>query len=162
MSFAIACSDDSNDGGDNGGDTAATEVMSETPSETMGHEETPGETMAANEVHISETEYAITGLEGAAIESAHAGNVTFEVHNDGTIQHSFYVIKSDLDEANLPLDGTKVDENGTGVDVVDEIETIDAGEADTLSVDLEPGIYVLICNIADHYTQGMHATLDVM
>lgn len=167
MSLAIACS--SNDNNNDNNTPAATE-MNETPSETMAETpnetemagETPGETMAPGEVHISETEYALAGVEGAAIDSAPAGHITFEVHNDGTIQHSFYVIKTDLDEGALPLDGTKVDENATGVEFIEEIEDFDAGTIKTLPVDLEAGHYVLICNIAGHYTQGMHAAFDVM
>jgi uncharacterized cupredoxin-like copper-binding protein len=168
MSLAIACSSDSNDNNKN---TPQATKMNETPSETMADEtpnetemagETPGETMAPGEVHISATEYKLAGVEGAAIDSAPAGHITFEVHNDGTIQHSFYVVKTDLDQASLPLDGTKVDENATGVDFVDEIDDFDAGTIKTLSVDLEAGHYVLICNIAGHYTQGMHAAFDVM
>ncbi len=166
MSLAIACGSDNNDNNDN--NTPGATEMNETPSETHMAGETPGETIAPGGVHISwrvrisETEYALTGLEGAAIARAAAGNVTFEVHNDGTIQHSFYVIKTDLDPAGLPLDGNKIDENATGVDVVDEIDDFDAGTIKTLSVDLEAGHYVLICNIAGHYTQGMHVAFDVM
>jgi uncharacterized cupredoxin-like copper-binding protein len=168
MSLAIACGSDNND---NNNKTPAATQLNETPSETMADEtpnetamagETPGETMAPGEVHISATQYTFTGVEGAAIDSAPAGNITFEVHNDGTIQHSFYVVKTDLDQASLPLDGTKVDENATGVDFVDEIDDFDAGTIKTLSVDLDAGHYVLICNIAGHYTQGMHAAFDVM
>jgi len=151
LSLAIACSDDSNDGGDNGGDATATEVTSETPSETI----------AANEVHISEMEYAIENLDGGDLPSPTAGEVTFEVHNDGEIVHEFVIIKTDLPEASLPVDGTTVDENATGVDVVDEIEEFDAGTTEVLSVGLEAGNYVLICNVATHYDLGMHATLTV-
>jgi len=59
------------------------------------------------------------------------------------------------------VDGTTVDENATGVDVVDEIEEFDAGTTEVLSVGLEAGNYVLICNVATHYDLGMHATLTV-
>lgn len=150
MSLAIACSGDDDDNNDN--NTPVAPQMDETPSETM----------AANEVHVFEKEYEITGEDDAAIMSPTAGEVTFEVHNDGEISHDFVIIKTDLGETALPVDGTKVDENGTGVDVVDKIDTIDAGDAETLSVDLDPGKYVVICNIAGHYTQGMHASFEVM
>ncbi len=155
MSLAVACSDDS----DNGGNATATESLAGTPTEMAG--ETPGETMTEGAIHISEAEYSITGLDGAAIESPAAGHVTFEVHNDGEVEHSFYVFKTDTDEGSLPLSGTKVDEAQAG-DKLGEIETIASGSIETLSVDLTAGKYVLICNVAGHYTEGMHAAFDVM
>ena len=166
MTMAIACGSDNND--NNSDNTPAATQMNETPSETMADQtpsetmtdQTPGETMAANEVHISEKEYQITGLDGGAITSAQAGNVTFEVHNDGTIEHVFYVFKTDTDPANLPLNGNEVDEANAGTDV-GEIEGVPAGSIKMLTIDLQPGKYVLICNRPGHYQQGMHAAFVV-
>ena len=51
------------------------------------------------------------------------------------------------------------------MEVIDEIEDLPVGETQEVTVDLEPGSYVLICNIysADedeaHYTEGMRAAL---
>jgi hypothetical protein len=53
-----------------------------------------------------------------------------------------------------------VDETGEGVTLQDEIEDIEVGDTQTLTVDLAAGSYVLICNIYDkaekeaHYQQG--------
>lgn len=159
MSLAIACSDDENSD-DNGGDATATEARSETPGATMGHDETPGETEAANEVHVALEEYAMSNEMGGNLPTPHAGTVAFEAHNEGTLEHSFLIVKTELAEDQLPLDGTVVDESA--IDIVGQIDSIPAGEADTVSADLEAGTYVLICNIAGHYTQGMHASLTVM
>ena len=156
MSLAIACSDDGDDSG-NGGDATATEGMDETPPGTMSHDDSPG----ANEVHISETEYAIENLDGGELSSPAAGAVTFEVHNNGELVHELVIIKTGLDEAALPVVGDLVDEEGAGIEVIDEVPEFDPGGAEILTVDLEAGSYVLICNVEEHYGEGMHATLTV-
>jgi uncharacterized cupredoxin-like copper-binding protein len=92
-------------------------------------------------------------------ESAPAGSVTFDVMNTGTIDHEFVVFKTDLAADKLPLsaDGSKVDEEGTGVTVVDEIAEFAPAKTESLTVELPAGHYVLICNVPTHYTSGMHA-----
>lgn len=47
------------------------------------------------------------------------------------------------------------------VEVVDEVEDIEAGATTSLAVDLEPGAYVIICNVPGHYDSGMHVALTV-
>ena len=85
-----------------------------------------------------------------------AGTVTFEIRNDGTETHEFLVVKSDLDPKALPLDEDgAVDEKGDGVEFIDERENIKPGGTAQLTVDLQPGAYVLLCNLEDHYSMGM-------
>jgi uncharacterized cupredoxin-like copper-binding protein len=101
--------------------------------------------------------------------SAPAGSVTFEATNDGPDdQHEFVVIKTDLGLTELPTDETgAVDEDGEGIEIVDEIEPFDVGQTETLTVDLETGSYVLICNVFDeeenesHYQEGMRSSFTV-
>jgi hypothetical protein len=51
--------------------------------------------------------------------------------------------------------------------VIDEIEDIPVGETQSVTVDLEAGNYVLICNIFDeteneaHYAEGMRIAFTV-
>jgi uncharacterized cupredoxin-like copper-binding protein len=101
--------------------------------------------------------------------TAPAGEVTFDITNNGPDdQHEFVVIKTDLDFTQLPQnpDGS-VDEESSDLDVVDEVEAIDPGSGDTLTVNLEAGSYALICNIYDkeekeaHYAEGMRAGFTV-
>ena len=95
--------------------------------------------------------------------SVDAGSVTFTIHNDGPSMHEFVVFKSDLKSSELPLDiseGT-VDENGAGLTSVDEQEDIASGTDATLTVTLDAGSFVVICNLPGHYQQGMHASLTV-
>jgi len=97
-------------------------------------------------------------------DSAPAGEVIFTVTNDGPEDiHEFVVIRSDLDPADLPVDENGVvDEAGEGMEVLAEIEDIPVGETQDLSVTLEVGSYVLLCNIYSedeaeaHYQMGMY------
>lgn len=51
--------------------------------------------------------------------------------------------------------------------MVDEVEDIPSGEKQTLTVDLEAGHYVLVCNIVDedeaesHFANGMRTDFEV-
>lgn len=102
--------------------------------------------------------------------SAAAGEITFEVTNDGPDDiHEFVVIKTDLDPAELPVDENgMVLEDGEGIEeIMGEIEDIPIGETHELALTLEAGSYVLLCNIWDdtegeaHYTMGMRTPFTV-
>jgi uncharacterized cupredoxin-like copper-binding protein len=62
-----------------------------------------------------------------------------------------------------------VDEEGEGVELIDEIEDIAVGDTPMLTVSLDAGNYVLICNIVEdegdetivHYQQGMRTAFTV-
>ena len=101
--------------------------------------------------------------------SAAAGDVTFQVSNTGPEDvHEFVVLKTDLDAGALPTDDTgAVVEEGEGIEVIDEIEDIPVGESQDLTVSLEAGKYVLLCNIYSaeeqeaHYEMGMRTNFTV-
>jgi hypothetical protein len=139
--IAAACGSD-----DDGGSTAATGG---------------GSTGEGNEVDVTVQEFAVL----PAVDSAPAGDVTFNVTNTGPEDvHEFVVFKTDLAPDALPTapDGS-VDEEGEGVELIDEIEDIAVGDSPSLTVSLDAGSYVLICNIVEdeedetivHYQQGM-------
>jgi len=98
--------------------------------------------------------------------SAPAGNVTFVAKNEGKEKHELVIVKTDLAPDKLPTkaDGS-VDEEGSGIKVVDEIEEFESGGTEELTVKLDPGKYVLLCNIVEedesHYQKGMHAAFSV-
>jgi uncharacterized cupredoxin-like copper-binding protein len=102
-------------------------------------------------------------------ESVSAGEVTFDVENTGPEDvHEFVVIKTDLAPDALPTDENgAVEEEGEGMEVIDEIEDLPVGETQSLTVDLEAGNYALICNIWDeeeqeaHYAVGMRTAFTV-
>ena len=119
----------------------------------------------ATTVEVTLQEWAV--VLGAA--SAPAGDITFDVTNEGPEDiHEFVVIKTDLEAAELPADADGViDEAGDGMEVIDEIEDLPVGENQSLSITLEAGSYVLLCNIWDegegeaHYQMGMRTAFSV-
>lgn len=141
--LAVACGDD--------------EEKATTATPTEAADETPDEMGA---LHISLTEWSITGEDGADIPSVPAGEVAFETHNDGEVPHELVIIKTDTDPATFPASGGKVDEEAVG-ELIGEVEDFPGGETETGTFGLQPGAYALICNVAGHYEQGMYAQLIV-
>ena len=120
------------------------------------------------------TNVEVTLQEWAVVPSASsvpAGIVSFEVTNDGPDDvHEFVVVRTDLAPSELPTDETgAVLEDGDRMEVIDEIEDLAVGSTETLALDLEPGRYVLICNIVEedageteaHYAMGMRTAFTV-
>ncbi len=94
--------------------------------------------------------------------SASAGELTFDVANDAEQTHEFVIFKTDLAADALPTDDEGlVDEAGEGVELVDEIEDIEGGSTQSLTVTLDAANYVFICNLPGHYAQGMHTSFTV-
>ena len=97
------------------------------------------------------------------IASDHAtvppGRTVFAIRNHASMAHEVKVIKTDLDADKLPIDGAaaKAKEDGK----VGELLNISAGGSRKLVLDLVPGRYLLICNIAGHYQLGMRVSLEV-
>jgi hypothetical protein len=101
-----------------------------------------GETGGGTTVDVTVQELAVLPAE----ESAQAGDVTFAVTNKGPEDtHEFVVFKTNLEPDGLSTasDGS-VDEEGEGVELIDEIEDIAVGDSPTLTVSLDAGSYVLI------------------
>jgi uncharacterized cupredoxin-like copper-binding protein len=96
--------------------------------------------------------------------TAPAGEVTFNIQNIGEETHEFVVVKTDLGFRDLPTaaDGS-VDEEGDGIEPIDEVEDIPSSGTGELTLDLEAGNYVLFCNVVEedkgetesHYQNGM-------
>jgi uncharacterized cupredoxin-like copper-binding protein len=109
-------------------------------------------------VEATEKDFAIA----LSPSEAPAGDVTFDIKNEGPQTHEFVVFKTNLDPADLPTndDGT-VDEEGAGVKHIDEVEDIATCTSESLSVSLAAGNYVIICNLPDHYASGMHTAFTV-
>src|SRR5689334_6048633 len=87
--------------------------------------------------------------------SAPAGMVNFHITNMGTEMHEFVVIKTDLAAESLPTnaDGSYM-EDGPGTEVIDEVEDIAPGTVADLTVDLDAGNYVIICNRVEMEEDG--------
>jgi len=143
-----ACGDDDEDGG-----------ATATPAGT------PAAAGDGTEINVTLQEFSVV-LE---TDSADAGEITFNVENIGPDDvHEFVIVKTELEPDSLPTvaDGS-ADEEGEGQEVIDEIEDIPVGETQSLTVDLDAGAYVLICNIYDeteaeaHYAEGMRTAFTV-
>ncbi len=103
--------------------------------------------------------------------SAPAGKVEFKVNNQGTQDHTFVILKTDLPPEALPTnaDGS-ANWNAEGIQVVQDIEAVPVGKSREITADLGPGRYAIICNIVEtvatgaylaHYKEGMHAGFTV-
>jgi uncharacterized cupredoxin-like copper-binding protein len=102
--------------------------------------------------------------------SVEAGQVTFTADNQGGETHELVVVNAaSADE--LPVDENGAfDEESFGEDnVLGEVEDVESGEQQQLALDLEPGTYVLLCNVTEeedgeiesHFAEGMHTAFDV-
>jgi uncharacterized cupredoxin-like copper-binding protein len=92
-----------------------------------------------------------------------AGSVSFRILNQGPTTHEIIVVRTDRAPDKLPLqrDGLTVDEEAPGIDLLEEVEGLDIDDRETLELRLEPGHYVLYCNLEGHYLGGMYAALTV-
>ena len=115
-------------------------------------------------VKVTEKEWSVL----TDVQRVKSGEVNFEDTNEGKVTHEFVIVKSDVALDELPLDADgKVDEDQ--VETIGEIEDILPGSTHEATFTLEPGKYILICNIAAteadqsvlHYKNGMRTPLVV-
>jgi uncharacterized cupredoxin-like copper-binding protein len=91
-----------------------------------------------------------------------AGEKTFDVRNTGSVKHDFLILATERDADDLPIrKGSVVDTDARGIEVVEHIHTIEAGAEKSVTAELEPGPYLLICNLAGHYSGGMRTEFEV-
>ncbi len=95
-------------------------------------------------------------LDHASVTGPH---VVIGIRNHAAMAHELKVIKTDVAADQLPIDGAaaKAKEDGK----VGELLNIPGGASRKLVVELPPGKYVLICNVAGHYQLGMRVALEV-
>ena len=104
--------------------------------------------------------------------TAPAGDVTFVVKNEGTIDHEMVVLKTATAYNKLPItySGDPPAKVSTGGDKVGEeanvgetgAPDVKPGQSRTFTVkNMEAGTYALVCNIAKHYGLGMRAAFTV-
>lgn len=128
------------------------------PTDTSGTSG-PAEVVTSNKISGSVQEWKIN----VSAQKAEAGEVVFAMANFGSIPHEFLVTKTSYEPGMIPLgENDRFDEADKGITVVDEIPEWSVNDAKVLKVDLEVGMYELLCNIAGHYAAGMHASLEVV
>jgi len=108
-------------------------------------------------VDVTMTDYEML----LSVNPVKAGEITFHIQNDSEITvHEFVVVQTDMLAADLPVgEDLLVDESL--FTPVDEVEDLAAGDSADLTVTLEPGHYILLCNIPGHYKLGMHTDFTV-
>jgi hypothetical protein len=124
-----------------------------------------------DETEESDVQVTLTEWEVAPdAESVAEGAVTFNVGNDGEEEHELVVVRTDFAPDDLPTeDNGSVDEGADGIDVVGETDEIDSGDDDSRVFTLDPGSYVLLCNLVHeedgedevHYQMGMRTAFEV-
>jgi uncharacterized cupredoxin-like copper-binding protein len=90
--------------------------------------------------------------------SVQAGPTTITFKNVGTMVHEVVVLKTDT-----PADKLKVGANhevSESASVGEDSET-KPGKTKSTTIDLQPGKYVLVCNIERHYEKGMYTAFKV-
>jgi uncharacterized cupredoxin-like copper-binding protein len=95
-----------------------------------------------------------------------AGMVQFDVTNIGEFPHELVILSGKYDE--MAQDDTKaviVDQLAPG-QLLDEVETLAPGESGTVTLEMAPGHYSLLCNIAfggsSHVGRGQIVEIDVV
>ena len=131
-----------------------------------------GSSGSSNTVAISMDDQGGTYTMAASPASIAAGSVTFDISNEGLIAHEFKVVKLNeagmgADLANLETEAGLVSETGNMVDGVGTVlgslleADLPADGSDELTLDLEAGEYMLLCNVATHYQLGMWSEFTV-
>lgn len=101
------------------------------------------------------------GIE-ANVVKVKAGKVTFNAANQATNQaHEMLVVKTDQPPDALPYDigAGRLPEDK--IDSLGEVPELEPGKNGNVTLDLPPGKYLLLCNIATHFKSGMVLPLEV-
>ena len=104
----------------------------------------------------------LTEWKVAVASTIKSGKTSYTITNMGTVPHELLVFKTDIAPSAFPTDATgDITEEGAGVELVSDGDNIDPSGSQTRSIDLSPGKYVFVCNIAGHFKQGMFTTVTV-
>ncbi len=131
-----------------------------------------GSSGSSNTVSISMDDQGGTYTMATSPGSVAAGSVTFDISNVGLIAHEFKVVKLNdagmaADLANLPTEAGLISETGNMVDGVGTVlgslleADLPADSSDELTLNLDAGEYMLLCNVATHYQLGMWSEFTV-
>ena len=93
-----------------------------------------------------------------SVATVKAGTVRFGIKNEGSMEHSFELIRTDLPFDQLPTTG---DSKAKEDSLIKQVKSIAVGKVSVVTADLAAGKYVVICNVAGHYQLGMRAALTV-
>lgn len=96
------------------------------------------------------------------VTSIKAGKVTFNVTNlSRSILHEMIVVAVENPNTPLPYDYKAGQIPEKQVKVLGETDELEPNAEKTITLDLKPGTYLLICNVPGHYAAGMWTPLTV-
>ncbi len=121
-------------------------------------------TMPTDQAYLSPTLDTAKATMGIKVDrdTAKAGVVTFKVKNDlkDTIHEMIVMYMADPSQPLPYIDAEqRVDEDKAGDK--GEVSELDPGKSGSLTVNLQPGKYLLICNVPGHFAAGMWTELTV-
>ena len=110
-------------------------------------------------IHVDEFDYGFRVPAGPLP----AGNVVVVDTNRGSIPHELVMFKTEKGATKLPLrkDGSVDEESSAIEDVLDSGSALAPGETRILSASLDPGSYVIVCNLPAHFGLGMNSPITV-
>ena len=98
--------------------------------------------------------------------------LTLEAVNEGISIHELIILKTDFNPAALPRNEAKphqrmapeylVHEDDARIQTIDDIEEFPADISQKQTVVLDPGHYVLFCNIPGYYDKGVSTSLHIL
>jgi uncharacterized cupredoxin-like copper-binding protein len=141
-------------------DDGANSVSAPIPTTAPVPTAAPAASASASTVNVELSEFSIS-LDATV---GGAGDITFVTTNTGALPHEFVILQSDVASDALTVDTAtaKADETAAG-GAIGRIPQADlgAGASTSVSFNLTPGNYVLICNVAGHYQSGMTTAFTV-
>ena len=96
------------------------------------------------------------------VASVKAGKVTFAVTNlSRSVVHEMIVVAVDNPNTPLPYDYNTARIPEKQVKMLGETDEMQPNAEQTITLDLKPGAYLLICNVPGHYAANMWTPLTV-
>ncbi|EOV1171820.1 sulfocyanin-like copper-binding protein [Vibrio fluvialis] len=116
----------------------------------------PAASMSAQVVHADLwDQMGVMGIK-LDVPSVVEGSVSFEVINSSkTMVHEMLVVKVNHFHESLPYQANEARVIEDKVQDFGEVSELEPGRSGSLTVNLKPGKYLLLCNIPGHYEMGM-------